>query len=180
MSRWTEKLELLRQAWSVGVGSDVTVATSADMIHENRRIPPGSAGSDVTPFECTETLPRSTLLRGPVAWGSAGLVWSVGGIVPTRYLNAFTDMSCVRPEHVSDERWRQVHDDARTFLREWGAVADALGWPTEELFGRAEVGAHGLVWELCGRRVLAITHDLIVIDGDAARYRAWFPRMRRG
>lgn len=180
MSRWTEKIELLRQALSVGVGSDVNVATSPGEIPQNRQIPRGSTGSDVTPFECTETLPRSTLVRGPAAWGSADRVRSAGGIVPTRYLNAFTDMSSARPDHVSDEQWRQLHEDARTFLREWGTVADALGWPTEELFGRAKAGAHGLVWELGGRRVLAITHDLIVIDGDAAHYRAWFPRQRRG
>jgi hypothetical protein len=179
MSRWTEKIELLRLALRIGVGSDVTVATPTIATREYRRNLRERDSSNAMAYKCAKTLPNNSLVSGPATWSKANRVQSAASIVTRRYVNSFTDISSARPDNVSDERWQQVHADARTFLSEWGTVADALEWPAEELFGGAAAGAHGLVWELRGRRVLAITYDLIAIDGNTAGCRAWFRRLRR-
>lgn len=180
MSRWTEKIERLREALSVRVGSDATVATPPNGTPENRCILRQSEGSGWVAYEYAVPLPRSILVRCPAAWSNSGRVISAVDIVLTRRLNAFTDMSRGGVLDVTDQLlWWQVHADARTFLSEWGSVADALEWPAEVLFDRAEAGAHGLVWETRRRRRPVITHDFIVIFGNAARCRAWLRRLRR-
>jgi len=72
-------------------------------------------------------------------------------------------------EGFSPDRWRQLNDDGRTFLDQWGNQAVRLGWQAEDLFGvhpiapAARYDAMGLVPLMAGRHVLAMTADTAMI-----------------
>ena len=99
----------------------------------------------------------------------------VGG-VPAAYAEAFVAMMAYRPPDVIDARWCRAIDDAGRFLDAWGTTAAALGWTRADLFERAERGAHGLLWELDGRVVVALAEDVAAIGEGGGTARAWFAR----
>jgi hypothetical protein len=90
-------------------------------------------------------------------------------------LNGF-ERGC--PEHIDSERWQQCLVDAQHFIMAWGDQALALGWTAEQLFGLHTPPAQphpsycrlsrydctGLVWNLQGRRVVALTEDTAAIQ----------------
>lgn len=94
----------------------------------------------------------------------------------TPYAAAFDDLCRARPAGVSESRWRLVTTDAGRFLDRWGTTAVALGWPARDLFERVEYGAHGLLWELEGRAVVALTEGGAMLGENAGTLRAWFAR----
>lgn len=98
------------------------------------------------------------------------------GGVPAVYAEAFAAMMAHRPPDVIDARWCRAIDDAGRFLDRWGTTAAALGWTTADLFTRTACGAHGLVWELDGRAVVAIGEDVAAIGEGTTTARAWFAR----
>ncbi len=92
------------------------------------------------------------------------------------------------PEHIEAKRWQQCIADASRFLGSWGDKALALGWTADELFGLHEpptnphqsysrmsrYDATGLLWQLRGRRVVALTADTAAIEtpgGNIVTYR---------
>jgi hypothetical protein len=52
---------------------------------------------------------------------------AVGG-VPEPYLDAWAHLQVRKPMQVSDERWRQLINDAGRFLDAWGALAAGFQW----------------------------------------------------
>jgi hypothetical protein len=81
------------------------------------------------------------------------------------------------PDHIEPERCRLCIHDAKHFLAAWGDHAEALGWTAAELFGLhapaarphptynrlSRYDATGLIWNLIGRRVVALTGDTAAI-----------------
>lgn len=117
----------------------------------------------------------SDFSRGSSAPERAAILEHDSGL-PRHYADAFADMQNHRPEVVTEERWRQAIDDAGRFLDQWGEKATAFGWPASDLFDHAEHGAHGLLWELDGRPVLALTADGAALGENATTLWAWFAR----
>ena len=83
---------------------------------------------------------------------------------------AFSGLEAQCPERVEFDRWLQVVEDGKAFLREWGERAEALGWKANDLFGLAPIPAAapifqrlsrydrmGLCWLLRGRKVVALS-----------------------
>jgi hypothetical protein len=86
--------------------------------------------------------------------------------VPDVYLDAWARTNCQKPFRASEGEWRLALDDGGRFLDAWGAEAAALGWTPGELF---DVTA-GLVWRLCGERVVAVAADHVRLsDGRMIR-----------
>jgi hypothetical protein len=92
------------------------------------------------------------------------------------------------PELVEPNHWQQAIRDADSFLQQWGAQADWLGWTARELFGLHPVPERpspsyrrlsrydetGLVWLLRGRAVVALTATEAVMrcpSGSTLMYR---------
>jgi hypothetical protein len=101
------------------------------------------------------------------------------GLTPERFCQAaFTALERRCAEHVDHQRWRQVIDDGRQFLAQWGEKAAALGWRVRDLFGLAAVPPSpapnyarlsryeqtGLIWLLEGRVVVALTEETAAIE----------------
>ena len=82
------------------------------------------------------------------------------------------------PEYVELDRWRGCIEDGRRFLASWGDKAVALGWTSRELFGLHTVPTDphpsycrlsrydctGLLWDLEGRRVVALSSGAAAIQ----------------
>jgi hypothetical protein len=95
------------------------------------------------------------------------------------FANALDDLERRCPDYIEPDRWQQCVEDAQRFLATWGDKALALGWTTGELFGLHEPPAQphpsysrlsrydhtGLVWNLLGRRVVALTENTAAIEG---------------
>ena len=62
------------------------------------------------------------------------IVWSGGAGVPLRYAMTFARLNHVRPEGLSEARWRQLIDDAGRWLDAFGKRADGLGIKAETIF----------------------------------------------
>ena len=92
------------------------------------------------------------------------------------------------PAYVEPNRWQQCVEDAQRFLATWGDKARALGWTATELFGLhkppenphpsysrlSRYDCTGLIWELEGRRVVALTSITAAVEGhtgNTATYR---------
>lgn len=83
------------------------------------------------------------------------------------------------PDYVEPDRWQQCIEDGQRFLATWGDKAFALGWTASELFGlhKAPQKPHpsynrlsrydctGLIWNLQGRRVVALTESTAALQG---------------
>ena len=77
--------------------------------------------------------------------------------VPAVYLDGWATLNHRRPFRVSDAQWRLALDDGGLFLDAWGDDAAALGWTPGHLF---DVTA-GLIWQLAGKRVVALGLDRV-------------------
>src|SRR4051794_39554219 len=117
-----------------------------------------ATGSAVSSF-------ASATLATP-ATGSDGddqAAMAVTGGVPAAYATAFAAMQMGCPSGVPEPRWRQAVNDAALFLKQWGEMAERLGWTADNLFGLhptvplSRVDAMGLVWLLKGQRVTTLT-----------------------
>lgn len=62
------------------------------------------------------------------------IVLSGGAGVPLRYAMTFARLCHVRPEGLSEARWRQLMDDAGRWLDVFGKRADGLGIKAETIF----------------------------------------------
>jgi hypothetical protein len=75
----------------------------------------------------------------------------------------FQKLQSGRPKEVDNQRYVEALADAALFLAQWGAIAEALGWQPEDLFGLDPVAPlrrydrMGLIWLLRGRTVVALT-----------------------
>lgn len=98
-----------------------------------------------------------------------------GGVL-TVFAEAFASLMATCPPDVTEARWRQAIDDAGRFLDAWGTTAADLGWTGLDLSDRAERGAHGLVWELDSRAVVALGEGVAAIGEGVTTARAWFAR----
>lgn len=96
--------------------------------------------------------------------------------IPAAYADTFLALQVAPPEGVIESRWRQAVDDAARFLGGWGSTAAALGWPAGDLFELTPSGCSGLVWELHGREVIALTADEAILSPNDRTERAWFCR----
>jgi hypothetical protein len=83
------------------------------------------------------------------------------------------------PKGVDNPRYVEALADAELFLAQWGATAEAFGWPPEDLFGLDPVAPlrrydrMGLIWLLRGRPVVALTASTATIrikDGGALTF----------
>ena len=105
--------------------------------------------------------------------------------------HALLRLECACPDYVEIGRWQQCISDSRRFLRSWGSQAEALGWTAKDLFGLHEppANAHplysrlsrydatGLCWLMQGRRVVALTATIAVIEsygGSPIKYRKYY------
>jgi hypothetical protein len=93
------------------------------------------------------------------------------------------------PDHVDPYRWQQCVEDAAAFLPVWDEQAEALGWTARDLFGLhtppenprpsysrlSRYDCTGLIWNLDGRPVMALTADTVAIQnrdtGNVITYR---------
>ncbi len=94
----------------------------------------------------------------------------------TPYTTAFDDLRRACPAGVAETRWRLAVADAGQFLDRWGTTAAAFEWPAPDLFDRTEHGADGLLWELGGRAVVALTAGGAMLGENATTSRAWYAR----
>jgi hypothetical protein len=104
--------------------------------------------------------------------GERAAIVEFDGGVPRSWAEAFARLDRARPpDNVPQRRWLQFIDDCGTFLDEgWPARAAALGWGPLDLFGCdrqrpwARIDQLGLLWLLNGRRVVALTADIAIIE----------------
>lgn len=98
------------------------------------------------------------------------------------FLEFFASLDPAKPfGDVPLRNYAQFVADARAFLASgFAEKAMALGWTTAELFGCdhdrpfARIDREGLVWLLAGRRLIAVTADIAVIEtwnGSRLTYR---------
>jgi hypothetical protein len=83
-------------------------------------------------------------------------------------------------------RWRTFIDDCRRFIDAgWAARAAALGWQPHDLFGCdrlrpfARIDRAGLLWLLCGRKLLALASDTAVIETHTGGHQTYYRRSAR-
>ncbi len=101
--------------------------------------------------------------------GHAALLQVPDG-VPVDWVQGVADLLAMPPHAAWPEpAWRVLREDALTFLKDWAAQADALGWDALALFGvhaaapHARLDGMGLVPLLGGRPVIALTEDAVGI-----------------
>ena len=104
---------------------------------------------------------------------------SLGG-VPQRYAAGFAKLQAHRPDNVPSSDWLQALNDAGMFLDTWGSQAAKLGWSPADLFEWVPTGCCGLIWELRGRQVVALTEDGAAIGEDENSVWSWFARFIGG
>jgi hypothetical protein len=83
------------------------------------------------------------------------------------------------PRHVPPKRWVRFIDDCGRFLDcGWADKAAALGWGPLHLFGCDRkrpyyVPPRGLLWEVNGGTIVALSHDLAIIEIEGGDRRAY-------
>lgn len=107
-------------------------------------------------------------------------ILEVDGGVPAVFAEAFASLMATCPDGVPEGQWWQAIDDAGRFLNAWGDRAADLGWTGPDLFERVARGAHGLVWELGGRNVIALTETTAALGPDDRTERLWFAKPTGG
>jgi hypothetical protein len=99
---------------------------------------------------------------------------------PFAFTFAALESGC--PDLVPVARWQLAVEDGRGFLARWGEQAEALGWTGRDLFGLPAPPAKphpsysrlsrydeiGLIWLLCGRKVVALTDATAAIENPTA------------
>jgi hypothetical protein len=123
------------------------------------------------------SVPLSHALGNGTLGQSANSGTLLGTVVGQQYRGAFSTLIAQCPDHVDRDRWQQAIADATTFISEWGARAEALGWTSADLFGLhtppekpapsyrrlSRYDQTGLIWLLRGRSVIALTSTEAVI-----------------
>jgi hypothetical protein len=146
-----------RWSW---VLSQVDVAEPAG--HHSANPPPGVInGADVEPEQASRLEPQLPSRIG----------------VPREWIDGVASLDRHRaPPHVPRHRWVLFIDDCQRFLDPnaiWAAEAAALGWTTTALFGCAQaqplayLQVAGLLWVLCGRKLLRLHPDWASIADPA-------------
>jgi hypothetical protein len=147
--------------------------------------------TDAAPLPCGWQTHAEPTLRGSrpradadarTGWGNAederaAIVEHDGG-APREWAEGFARLDPDRPPgDVPAQRWLQFVDDIGRFLDSGFAMqAAALGWGPFDLFGCdrgrpfARIDQAGLLWQLTGDRLVALTADAAVIETrDGAR-----------
>ena len=96
--------------------------------------------------------------------------------IPEEFARAFIQMQAMATKVLGERAGRGAIDDAGRFLDRWGSQAAALGWSDEALFGVPEYGAKGLLWELEGMEVVALSEQTAALSDDGGPARAWYCR----
>lgn len=121
----------------------------------------------------TSTLAALGTLAGASAEKSQikpAIILAVPDGAPVDWVQGVADLLAM-PPHPDwlEPAWRVLREDALTFLKDWAAQADALGWDALALFGvhaaapHARLDGMGLVPLLGGRSVIALTEDAVGI-----------------
>jgi hypothetical protein len=96
---------------------------------------------------------------------------AVDGDVPALFAEPFALLQQACPKGVPIQRWQTLVNDAGVFLDSWGHHAAALGWGSEDLFGRHQTkpmlrhDATGLCWATNGQHVVALTGTAAKLSG---------------
>jgi hypothetical protein len=97
--------------------------------------------------------------------------------IPAAYARTLAALGSCYPDLVPVERWRRTVKDGHSCLAKWGEQAQMLGWTARDLFGLHPIPANaapsyrrlsrydetGLIWQLQGRPVVALTADTAAI-----------------
>ncbi|MFG1464200.1 hypothetical protein V5F77_15020 [Xanthobacter sp. DSM 24535] len=89
--------------------------------------------------------------------------------IPAAYLAAREQMQTEVPVGISTLHWDQALADADRFLARWGSCAGHLGWSVVDIFEVPGNWIGGLVWELCGGEVIALTRREATIECEGLR-----------
>ena len=98
------------------------------------------------------------------------------------FWNAFVEFRDACQNVALNHKYVMALADATTFLRDWGAQAEALGWAAEDLFGLDPVAplgrydAMGLVWMLAGQRVVTLTDEAAAIKASSGSLLKFYRR----
>jgi hypothetical protein len=91
------------------------------------------------------------------------------GELPAAYLAAREQMQTEVPVGISTLHWDQALADADRFLARWGSCAGHLGWSVVDIFEVPGSWIGGLVWELRGGDVIALTRRDATIECEGQR-----------
>lgn len=94
------------------------------------------------------------------------------GGIPSVYAMAWAHLQAGPPVGIDHTRWMQARADAGAFLDKWGAAAARLGWPVHHLFEAPRGWIGGLVWEIGGGAVVALTDRQAIIAQGTRKL--WF------
>jgi hypothetical protein len=148
--------------WSWVLSQDPGLDVAEPAGHHSTNPPPGVInGADVEPEQASRLEPQLPSRIGvPREW--------IDGVASLDRHHA--------PPHVPRHRWVLFIDDCQRFLDPnaiWAAEAAALGWTTTALFGCAQaqplayLQVAGLLWVLCGRKLLRLHRDWASIADPA-------------
>lgn len=125
---------------------------------------PGLSGHEAKDFRNFRTFAADACERAAIAVEDGG--------VPSVYAAAWAHLQAGPPVGMDHTRWMQARDDTAAFLDKWGVAAAGLGWPTHHLFDPPRGWIGGLVWEIGGGAVMALTdRQAIIAQGPR---RLWF------
>lgn len=89
--------------------------------------------------------------------------------IPSTYLAAWRQMQMEVPTGISTLHWDQALADADRFLARWGSCAADLNWSVADIFEVPGSWIGGLVWELRGGDVIALTRRDATIECEGQR-----------
>ncbi|MFG1319221.1 hypothetical protein [Xanthobacter autotrophicus] len=89
--------------------------------------------------------------------------------IPSAYLTAWRQMQTEVPTGISTLHWDQALADADRFLARWGSCAADLSWSVADIFEVPGNWIGGLVWELRGGDVIALTRRDATIECEGQR-----------
>ncbi len=148
--------------WEEQAQSQVLADIGYEINEINEISPPGQG------YEINEISPIGGVPLCPT--GGRAVLLQVPDGVPAEWVQGVADLLAMPPHAAWPEpAWRVLREDALTFLKDWAAQADALGWDALALFGvhaaapHARLDGMGLVPLLGGRPVIALTEDAVGI-----------------
>jgi hypothetical protein len=126
----------------------------------------------------SNSIPRGDLKDAPTTGREASF--------PDEWNNGYLKLCRMRrPEAYSAAEWQQLKDDAGYFLDRWASQCVTLGWTLDDVFAvaltapQARHDAKGLVPLLDGKRIVAVTADLAVIETAMGRRQRYFRRTHK-
>lgn len=137
-----------------------------------------------TPLE-GPTLASLATLAGPQGdFEERAAIVEFDGEIPREWAEGLAKLdTMLRPQNISETRWRQAVGAAGHFCDRWAAKASALGWTTVDIFGvdriKPEGALHmaGLIWLLQGKEVVAISDDAVVVETVNGARQSFRPRL---